>query len=723
MGNCGGRDKMSNISKSVKRVDASEKIRGEAKYLNDIDFGDILYAKTLRSTKARAKILSIALPEISKGYYIVDKKDIPKNRVKMMIYDQPFFAEEVVNYIGEPILLVVGPDRVVIEDILNNIKVIYEDMEAIFTIEQAEEGKISPIFKDDNCFAKYHYEKGKVESIKEKAAYVFDGEYETGYQEHIYLETQGAVAAYENGKVTIWGSIQCPYYVKDAVVEAFDLEKDKVQIIQTTTGGAFGGKEEYPSLLGGQIAAAAIKTGKKVKLIFDRDEDIQCTTKRHPSKIYIKTYLDEDYKILGMECEVKLDGGAYAGISNIVLQRAIFAVVGVYNVDNIIVNGKVLATNNIVTGAFRGFGAPQSFYAVESHMDQIAERLGICPVELKKRNLIKQGDYSSTGGLFREHIPLLEIIDKIEEMSAYSKKYKNYNNSNSFKGIGLSVFFHGGGFTGTGEKDVIKTKVKMKKHKDNKVEILISNVEMGQGVRTTMKKIVSETLNIPLEEIIYDNPDTDLVPNSGPTVASRTILIVGKLIEEASKEIKSRWNESEEFEVYKEYEHPEGFFFDGVKLKGDAYNTYSFGANVVEVEVNPVTYEVEVKGVWTVFDVGNAIDEKIIEGQIEGGVVQGLGYGSIEVMNSREGKLLQKTNTDYVIPTSMEYPKINIALVNSPYAGGPFGAKSAGELTLVGAGTAYALAVQNALKRPISKLPVTPEYVMEVMDKYEYGKF
>lgn len=701
------------ISKPVKRIDVDGKICGTTRYLADIEFKDALYAKTLRSEKARAKLLSIELPEIPKGYFIVDKDDIPgRNKVRIIFYDQPFFAENTVNYIGEPILLVVGPDKRKVEEITSSIKVNYEELPGVFTMDQAEQCD-ELIHGDDNCFVDYKYSKGDIDSIKDRADHVFERNYKTGYQEHIYLEPQGMAASYENGRIKVIGSMQCPYYVKDAVVEALGVEYDGVQIVQSNTGGGFGGKEEYPSLIAGQVAAAALKTKKTVKLIFDRDEDIQCTTKRHPSDITLKTYVDKEYKIIGVEADVKLDAGAYSGISNIVLQRAIFAAIGTYNVENVKVRGRAFATNNIVTGAYRGFGAPQSFLALELNMEYIAEKLNIDVLDFKKKNFLKKGDLSSTGGLFREDILLPDIIDTIENMSDYSKKRKNYKNT--LKGIGMSVFFHGGGFTGDGERDIIKAKVKLKKYADDKVEILISNVEMGQGVSTSLRKIAAHTLEIPLEDVIFVNPDTDRVPNSGPTVASRTTMVVGKIIENAAAEMKKNWVPHKEMEVMKKYVHPTGFSWDAEKFIGDAYNTYSWGANVVEVEVNPVTYEVDVKGVWTVYDIGRAIDERIIEGQIEGGVAQGLGYASMEVMRSKEGRLIQRTNTDYVIPTSKDFPKIHSKLVNSPYNNGPSGAKSAGELTLIGAPSAYAIAVQNAIGKPLSEIPVTPELLMEVM--------
>ena len=704
------------IGKPIKRVDAAEKIGGKAKYLADIEFEGMLYARTLRSTRARAKIISIDIPQLPEGYYIVDKSDVPgRNRVKIIFYDMPFFAEEEVNYIGEPILLVVGEDREKILNILSNIKVVYEDREPIFSMEDALENTRMPIFGDNNAYAEYAYSKGNLEEVIKSDIRVFEGEYSTGYQEHIYLETQGVVAAYNDDKIVIWGSMQCPYFIKDAVIEVLGFEENRVQVIQTTTGGAFGGKEEYPSLIAGQVAVAALKIKKPISLIFDRAEDIEVSTKRHPSNIKIKSYVSFDNKILGMNVDIKIDGGAYAGLSNIVLQRTMFASIGAYNVENVNISGVALATNKVPSDGFRGFGAPQAFFALEMHMDYISKELGMNALDFRKLNILKQGDTSSTGGLIREHTMLPEIILAIENMSDYKKKIEKPKEKGILKGIGCSLFFHGCGFTGSGERDIIRAVVKLLKHRDKTVEILISNVEMGQGALTTLKKIVAYTLEIPIDRVIFKKPDTDRVPDSGPTVASRTITIVGKLLQDAAIEMKEIWDSGVELEIFKQYKHPEGFEWDDEKFKGDAYNTYAWGANIIEVEVNPITYEASVTDIYAVFDIGEAIDELIVRGQIEGGMVQGLGYASMEVMQHKDGRLLQRTNTDYVIPTAMDFPKIQSKLVNNPYINGPFGAKGVGETTLIGAAAAYALAVQNAIGHYINKIPVTPEYLMEVM--------
>jgi len=703
----------------VTKVDNREKAGGFTKYIGDLRLEGMLYGKTLRSTRPRARIRSITIPELPAGYYIVDHKDVPgKNRVKFLVDDQPFLAEGIVNYIGEPILLIVGPDRQTIREIMRNITVDYEDIEPILTLDQAQACLGGPIYNDNNIFAEYSYAKGDVDEVFSRASQIICEEYTTGYQEHAYLENQGMIGVPDQDKIAVYGSMQCPYYVKRALEQGLGLDESRVRVVQAALGGAFGGKEDFPSLIAGHAAVAAIKTGRPVAVLYERTEDMAVTTKRHPARITFSTAVDEQGFITGMKVDVKLDGGAYAGISDVVLQRIMFNITGVYNIAHLYVYGTVMATNTVPNGAFRGFGGPQAFFAMEMHMESLAKRIGVNSLEYKKRHMVRQGELTATGGTFVHEVKLPEMIAAAEEMSGYSEKYKNYkaNPGKRPKGIGMSLFYHGCGFTGSGERDYIKAKVKLVKGSlSGKVEILTAGVDMGQGLKTTLKKIVAQTLGISLEDVLCDNADTDRVPDSGPTVASRSIMIVGKLLEEAALELKARWAEPGNIEVVKNYKHPERIKWDNKKLQGDAYPAYSWGLNVVEVEVDPLTFAVDVTGVWTVFDVGQPIDELIIQGQIEGGVLQGLGYAGMEVMNSRNGKMLQSSLTDYIIPTSMDFGKIHSKLVYNHYEDGPFGAKGAGELTLIGAAPAYVSAVSNALGIHINRLPVTPEYLMEVL--------
>jgi CO/xanthine dehydrogenase Mo-binding subunit len=694
------------IGKPIQRVDGKAKISGEAQYIDDMHFEDRLVAKTLRSTRAKARIVAVKKPELPENYFIIDKDDVPGiNRMRTVVSDHPLFAETTVEYIGQPILLVVGPEREVVYSILKRIVVEYEDLQPVFTLEDAE--LTSEVFTD------YHFEKGEPEKAFARASIIIEDEYRTGYQEHVYLEPQGMAAEYRDDTMFVYGSMQCPFYAAGALAEALGWPAERIRVVQTVTGGAFGGKEEFPSLTACQVAVAALKTKKPVVLIYDRDEDIICSTKRHPSIGRYKAALNSQNEVTALDIDVLLDAGAYNGLSPVVLQRAIFSATGVYNFPHLRVRGRNFITNKVPSGAYRGFGAPQTIFGTEMLMHNLALKLGLDPLDFKMRHILKRGNATCTGGKIRDEVKLPEIIAKVIEMSGYREKVKQ---NSRYSGIGISLVLHGCGFTGNGEQ-MIRGKIILKKSGDI-VTLKVSSTEMGQGAATILRKIVAYSLEIPLERVIYETVDTGLIPDSGPTVASRTTMIVGGLLRQASLELKDRWNEADEIEVTRTYKHPDFLTWDNDTFHGDAYPAYSWGANVAEVEIDPVTYEINVKKISAVYDVGIPIDETTLRGQMQGGIAQGIGWATIEVMDADHGRLIQKNLTDYKVPTSMDAPPIECEFVSNPYEFGPFGAKCAGELPFVGAPPAVAAAVSSALGIPIRSIPITPETLME-MDQHE----
>ncbi len=693
---------MKDISKSVFKVDNDEKISGQAQYVSDIMGYDFLYAFTIRSEHPKAIIKDINLPNLPPGYYTVDYTDIPgKNVVKIIFDDMPVFAEKQVNYYKEPIMLLVGKDKEVLKNLASMVQIEYEILEPLYTY--------------DNSVINYHFTKGDPVTAFKNAERVISFDYDTGYQEQLYIEPQGMLGYSEGEKVTLVGSIQCPYYVKNAVIAILDTTPEMVRVQQAAVGGAFGGKEEFPSLIACQLAVAINKIKRPIKLIYDREEDMEVTTKRHPSKITLEAAIVNN-RIVGMRSKVGLDGGAHIGLSGVVLSRALIASTGAYTIDNLDVNGDVFITNTVPNGAFRGFGAPQMLFAIEMFIHHVATELGIDPLTMRLDALAKQNDKTSTNGTFRDPIIMNQMIEKAMEMSDYKRKVKEYQNDDSFRGIGMSWFLHGCGFTGSGESTHINALVKLKKDEQNQVHILIAAVDMGQGVKTTMKKIVANVLDIPLEQVTYNNPDTDFVPDSGPTVASRTIMIVGGLIARAALQLKQKWVEDYEVIVEERYQQPSYVKWDEETFQGDAYPAYSWGVNVVEVEVSKVTYQVNLLNSWSVYDVGKAIDERIIIGQADGGQMQGLGYGYLEVMRTKNGKVEHKNVTDYIIPTSVDAPSMETVIMDNPFPLGPYGAKGAGELTLVGGAPAVALAIENAINHKVQSIPMTPEKIMELIN-------
>jgi len=707
----------SQISTAIQRVDAKDKAGGSARYIADIPFDGMLYAKTVRSEEARAEILGVKVPDLPEGYYYIDARDIPpegKNRIEMIKDDWPVFADKEVRFIGETIGLLAGPDRGELNRLRDLIEVRYKKLIPVLTISEALEKKDGAVHGNDNVYADYSITKGDPDTAFRKAARIIEDRLDTGYQEHIYMEPQGVVArpGADDG-LEIFFSGQCPFYVRHAVAAALGMDEERITVQQTVTGGAFGGKEHYPDAIATPLAVAALRTGRTIGCFFDRIEDISFTPKRHPSEICFRTALDNEGNITAMDIDVRINAGAYESCSMVVLQRAIFSVNSVYDIPNVKIRGRAVATNNVPSDAYRGFGAPQGLFAMEMHMSHLARELDRNEMEFKKACLIKKGGLTVTNGKIHEDVKLPEMIERVDAMSDYSRKVKEFK-PGKWRGIGMSLFNHGSGFTGNGEQAVIKGVVKMRKRADGCVDLLVSNVEMGQGLQTTFRKIAAMVLDIPVDKVVYDDPNTSLVPDSGPTCASRSIAIVGYLVQEAAKKLKKRWDSDDAVEISHEYAQPEGLGWDQETFQGDAYPSYGWGVNVIEVEVDPLTYEVTTRGIWAVHDVGVAIDEKIVEGQVDGGIIQALGYGHLEKLESRDGRYQQRTMADYVIPTSMDFPRVESSLVDNPYEYGPFGAKGAGELVFDGAAAAFADAVQMAVNTNVRRIPVTPEYILEV---------
>ncbi len=704
------------IEDRITRVDAKAKARGEAEYVSDMSFPDMLYSYMIRSSIPRGKIVSISMPELPDGYYFISAKDIPeggKNELWMIQKDWRAFADGDVRYVGETIALLIGPDRRTLKFIKDRIKIKYEEAVPAVSIDDSINCVGGPIIGDNNVMCTLFCEKGKpMDDVFSQSDEIVEETIETGFQEHVHLETNGAIATEEDGKLVIYASAQCPFYIRKSVASLVNEPYENIIVRQTTTGGAFGGKENFPDVLAGPLLVAEKIIRKPIKMIFDREEDMLYSVKRHPSKIEFKTAI-KDGKIAGIKAIVRYNVGAYLSSSFVVLQRGVFHANGVYDFQNTYVKGDGMATNTFPSDAFRGFGAPQTIFALEVHLDHIAHRLGVDPLSLKEEYLLKKGSETITNGHIIEEVKLPEMIENITNASDYWRKASEYTRG-SGKGIGIALYNHGGAFTGNGEQVIIKAHARLVKKGDN-VDIQVGSTEMGQGFQTTLRKIAASSLGISIDQITYNNPDTSKVVDSGPTAASRSTMIVGKLVERAAEEMKARWSEGD-FSVEKEYEHPEGFPWDQATFRGDAYLGYGWGAIVVEVEVDKLTNEVKTVGIWSSHEIGKAIDELIVHGQINGGVIQSLGYAAMEKMENRKGYFKQSSMSDYVIPTSMDFPKQYYHIQDNPYPWGPSGAKGMGELVFNGASAAYVDAVERALDIKVTKIPIPPEDIEEALE-------
>lgn len=705
------------ISKAVRRVDAVSKSEGTAKYISDYDFADCLWGRLVRSSIPRGIIKSITLPEMPEGYRFITYKDIPEgghNYLHMIATDWKCFAENDVRYVGETIGIMVGPDKTTVEDLREQVKIEYEEQEPAVSIDDGVACKGGAFVNSDNIHCRLKLEVGNVDEAFKKADRIVEETIETGFQEHVYLETNGACCVPNGDGYKIYASAQCPFYITKSVAPLLGLDPSKITVQQTVTGGAFGGKEHFPDVVCGPLLLACYVMKKGVKMVFDREEDIENSVKRHPSKTVFKTALDKDGNILAMDSIVYYNVGGYLSSSFVVLQRGCFHVTGCYSFPNMRTEGLGVATNTFPSCAFRGFGAPQTLFAIETHMCHLAEMQGLDPLEFKKRYFIKQGDTTSTNGKVVERVMIPEMLDQVLKASDYERKIKEYK-WGCGKGIGISFYNHGGAFTGNGEQAIIKGRCKLHKFKDGTVEILCSQTEMGQGFHTILPKIAAYVLEIPLEKVIFLDPDTSRVPDSGPTAASRSTMIVGELVERAARLMKPRYNEEEDFTVETHYEHPDGYPWDQSTFQGYAYLGYGWGVCAVEVEVDPCTGEVTTKGVWSSHDCGHLIDEMIVHGQVNGGILQGIGWASTEVLKNVGGHFKQTSMSDYIVPTSMDCPKQGVYFVENPYEWGPFGAKGMGELVFNGSGAAYIDALSRAIGKRICAIPVPTEDVMGYM--------
>src|SRR5687768_13972056 len=597
------------VGRSVARKDGIGKATGRAIYADDLSFPGMLWGRTIRSEIACGRVRAIHRDFDETGFTIVDFRHIPgANVIALIELDQPCLVEQEIRHSAEPILLLAHEDR---ERLMSaRVEIDYDPRPAVLDPEQS-----AIVFKH------IRIEKGSVDTALATADLVIEGTYRTGAQEHVYIEPNGVIAVPEDGGVAVYGSIQCPYYVHKALVTLLGDAVTQVRVVQTETGGGFGGKEEYPSMLAGHAALLALKARRPVKIVYDRVEDMAATTKRHPAIVRHRTAVGRDGRLLAMEIEVILDAGAYVTLSPVVLSRGAIHSAGPYRCPNTRISARAMFTNTPPNGAFRGFGAPQTEFAVEVHMDRIAEALAMDPARLRDRNALRPGDTTATGQVLGQDCSARRVLRAALRKSGYRRKRKAFAGTN--RGIGLSLYYHGSGFTGSGELKLgSRASVELTA---TGVRILTSSTEIGQGTRTMHAQIVADALGMPYELVEVAQPDTGVVPDSGPTVASRTCMVVGGILERAALELKERLGDAapEEYfrrhgpvRVTKEYQQPDWIRWDEVAYRGDAYATYGWGCDVAEVELDRDTWEVRPRRLTVVADVGKAIHPALATGQI-----------------------------------------------------------------------------------------------------------
>ncbi len=770
------------IGTSPPRKEGRAKVLGAARYTDDLTLPGIWHGCTIRSTIARGRIRNITFaPHINwSDYAIVRAHDIPgENTIVHLTKDHPCLAATEINHVAEPILLLAHPDKSALLAARAAITITYEEQPGVFTIEASEAA--AEAFSNDptataniiwpgseaggtaNCFKQYQMYTGEAAATEdaiaaafESADHIIEGEYTTGAQEQLYIEPNGVIAECNldptTGRVldvTVRGSMQCPYYLVHALTLVFNLPEENCRVIQVETGGAFGGKEDFPSVIGSHAALLAMKSGHPVKIIYDRGEDMAATTKRHPSRTRLRTAVSRDGRLLAGTIDIALDGGAYATLSPVVLSRATIHAPGPYKWPALRVRSKAMATNIPPHGAFRGFGAPQSLFALERHMDKIAHTLNLSPEELRRRNFLSTGDHTATGQPLTEPVDMQHLLTRALADSDYHAKRKAFAlsnlasglNGNQIKrGVGFAAFMHGTGFTGSGERR-LNSLVHLDILPNGRPQILVSSTEFGQGTNTILSQVAAETLHLPYDDILIHEVDTAAVPNSGPTVASRTAMIVGKLVERASNQILTTLRDQaalptphtrEQFITAAQtylaqhghlrasvrYEPPTKIYWDDDLYRGDAYPGYAWAVYVAEVAVDLDTYMATVTRFDALQEVGRVLHPILAKGQIEGGIAQGIGYALYEKCVYKDGHLMNNQMTNYIMPTSADLPDIHVTFEEVPSIHGPGGAKGIGELPMDGPAPAILNAIQDATGISFTSIPLLPEDIFERLTNF-----
>lgn len=749
------------VGEPYQRLDATEKVTGIAKFGDDIKIPQMLYGRILRSCHAHAKILNIDTSEAEKlsgVKMVITNKDFPDIIYGMYQDDQRIFARDKVNYYGEAIAAVAAEDPDIAQLAIDLINVKYEKLPVVLNPEEAIRKGAYQIHKKykGNIAAKRKIRKGDVNKAFQKADYIFENTYTTSMVDHVPIETHVAVAESDpSGFVTIWSPTQAPFNNRFLLSRILQIPMNKIRIIQTSIGGAFGGKQELMAEPAAVILAK--KTKRPVKVICDRVEEFTASTVRHPFKMIYKTGVSKEGKILTRKIKLIQDCGAYNDLGEGVLRYATIMAAGPYCIDHVWIDGYLVYTNKNIGGVMRGVGVPQVCFAGECQLDLIARKLKIDPLDLRLKNALKNRDISPNGQkmIGIGYVETLEMIkDKIKNIKI---KRKNPKDKNLVRGFGISSMMYS--CSGAGRHDYNSAIVKF--NEDGTAIVLTGTPDVGQGSRTILAQIAAEELGLNYEDVWTSMADTAYSPvDMYGANASRISYMAGNAVRNAARDVKEQIFEyliqsdrvkQEEIVFKKGWVYLKGkkqieikelvkkiFRPDGKPLIGrGSHNTLSehmnpidglnntvdiflFATGAAEVEVDLNTGTVKVIKIWAAHDVGKAINPLNIEGQIEGGIGQALGFALCEkVIHDSQGIVMNPSFLDYKIFTSLDMPEIIPLIVEVPEPKGPYGVRGVGESTTIPGAASIANAIFDATDIVVDTLPMTPEYIYHKLKIHE----
>jgi CO/xanthine dehydrogenase Mo-binding subunit len=746
------------IGEDVVRVDSLEKVLGKPVYTADLIPKGTAYAKLFHSSIPHGLIkrMELGAAKAHPGVLgVLTWKDIPGlNESSAVLPDRQLFADSVVRSTADILGAVIAETLPEADEAATRIRVDYEPLPAIFDPLQALEPDAIKIHPKGNVAKRMKIRKGNVEDGFSKSDVVLERTYRTQFQDATPMEPEMGLAIPENGGVRVIGSMQSPHHTQAAVAKVLELPPEKVRVIQAVTGGAFGPKsDETPYDVCATAALAAVKYRRPVFCGLDRKDSMVMHTKRHPFVISHKTGVTSDGMLMADESRILGDTGAYASLGVLVIMRATFHTIGAYEVPNVKADSYLVYTDNTYAGSLRGFGGPQAIFAIESQMEELARRLGMDPLEFRLRNMLVPGKKNATGALMDASCGLPECVEKVVTSSNYREKARLYSNQTGSvrRGLGLALLMHGNSLGPEGND---YGAVHIEVQSDGSISVGSGLTEFGTGAISGMMQVASSVLGVPLARFKLERPDTSRHRESGPTVASRVVVIGGNAALQAAEKLKSRIVPlaAELLKVgVNDVAIADGVAFDrrnpsvrvawdslvaeayrrGISLKEDGfflaptapwdqevglgtpYLQYTWGALVAEVEVDTDTGYYKVVGIHAAYDVGKAVNPGGVLGQIYGGTVQGLGYAMMEELLHRDGVVVNPNLGDYYIPTSMDIPaEFKAFIVEVPGPLGPFGAKIIAEPPIVLPAPAVRNAVLNATGVSVDDLPVTSEKVL-----------
>jgi aldehyde oxidoreductase len=710
------------IGQPVTRPDALEKATGTTLYAADLAVDGCAYIKVLRSPHHHAKIVHIEKAEaeaIPGVLAVLTAEDVKgTNILKMAGDDQPILCGNKVRFIGDPVVAVVANSEELASYALEKIEVTYEPLEPVLTPEEAlREGAIKVHDDRPNLFFEQPIIHGDVQKGFLESEVVVEKVYATQSVEHAYLENDAGVAyIHENGQLIIMSASQNIHAHRKTISEALGLSLDKVRVIQTPTGGAFGGKLDVS--VGGILGLAALKLKRPVRLVYTRSETFAATPKRHPFLMKVKVGAKKDGTFMALDFDLTADGGAYKSFSNSVTQRGLIHSQGPYRFPNANVYGKAVYTNTAFKGAMRGFGVPQVAFAIESILDELAMELKMDPLALRMKNGFVKGDTTICGQGLDHAIGFKECVETLKPLYEKALNEAKTNTTNEMKrGVGL-----GGVWFGPGRSAPDQSEAWAELLPDDTLQIWIAASDMGQGTDTMFWQIAAETMGFPLEKVKVFTTDTEITPDGNFSAGSRQTYVSGRAVQMAVEELKKAMDENgvktySEMKakglptLYKAINKPVTSRPDPKTGQGIPWETYSFGIQMAEVSVEIKTGKVDVLKITSVHDLGTVINIQNVEGQLHGGIYMGLGYALMEEF------VYTKTDSfaKFKVPRAKDMPEMEVITLNIPRKKGPFGASGTAEYADVPTAPAIANAIYNACSARIRDLPITPEKIKKAL--------